>query len=132
MLVFDLLPINLYSCGMLKTFVFFLFVFFFKHSSTLSLWFCPCHSFCAMCCRLQIENDKTFAEKKIPHYDYISIILINLNFKYVVHVVYLTEYKLKAICKSLYFIFIYILHNLPNLLELVFLTYTKLSSYNIS
>ena len=44
--------------------------------------------------------------------------LISLNIKYLVHVVYSIEYRLKRICKSLYSVFIYVLHNVPTSLEL--------------
>ena len=41
-----------------------------------------------------------------------------LNIKYLVFVVFSIEYRLKRICKSLYPVFIYVLHNLPTSLEL--------------
>ena len=47
-----------------------------------------------------------------------TIKFISLNIKYVVFVVYSVEYRLKRIFKSLYFVFIYILHNFPTSTEL--------------
>ena len=44
----------------------------------------------------------------------------SLNIKYLVFVAYSTEFKLERICKSLYFVFIYILQNVPTSLELGF------------
>ena len=41
-----------------------------------------------------------------------------MNIKYLVFVVYSIEYRLKRICKSLYSVFIYVLHNVPTSLEL--------------
>ena len=41
---------------------------------------------------------------------------ISLNIKYLVFVVYSIEYRLKRICKSLYFVFIYILR--PNFIRI--------------
>lgn len=47
---------------------------------------------------------------------------ISFNIKYLVFVVYSIEYRLKGICKSLYFVFVYILHNVPTSLELGFVS----------
>ena len=45
---------------------------------------------------------------------------ISLTIRYLVFVVYSIEYNLKRIYKSLYSVFIYILHNVPTSLELGF------------
>ena len=42
---------------------------------------------------------------------------MSLSTKYVVFVVYSIEYRLERIFKSLYFVFIYILHNFPTSTE---------------
>lgn len=47
---------------------------------------------------------------------------ISFNVKYLVFVVYSIEYRLKGICKSLYFVFVCILHNVPTSLELGFVS----------
>ena len=43
---------------------------------------------------------------------------ISLNIKYLIFEVYSIENRLKRICKSLYSVFIHVLHNVPTSLEL--------------
>ena len=60
---------------------------------------------------------------KVIQYFQKTIKFISLDIKYLVFVVYSIEYKLKRICKSLYSVFIYDLHNVPTSLELGFVPY---------
>ena len=52
-----------------------------------------------------------------------AIKFISYNIKYLVIVVYSTEYNLKRFCKSLFSVFIYVLHNVPTSLELGFVLF---------
>ena len=88
-----LFTINLFTCGMFQTGVWWAFLNF------LSIF---CHLSQLLCHVLLPSNSK------VNDYLQKTIKFISLNIKYLVFVVYSIEYRLKRICKSLYSVFIYV------------------------